>query len=156
VRPTTPCFAAVYAARPGVATIASASTVDYEHIIGFNLTGKGANTVYIGNTRFIRKNRYNNEEFYFLPSIFSNPYKVGIDGNVDEVNAKYKQYLENRIETDIRFRNAFQTLHNKELGCFCQSNICHSHVLLELLQKNHSNNTTSLDISCPSCFCCFI
>lgn len=115
------------------------------------------NTVYIGNTRLIRKNRYNNEEFYFLPSIFSNPYRVGIDGDLDEVNTKYKQYLENRIETDIRFRNAFQGLCNKELGCWCQSKICHSHVLLEMLQKYDFNtNTTSLDITCPTCFCCFM
>jgi hypothetical protein len=33
----------------GVATIASAQNVDYEAVIGFNLTGKGANTGYIGN-----------------------------------------------------------------------------------------------------------
>jgi hypothetical protein len=33
----------------GVSTIASSQTVDYEAILGFNLTGKGANTAYIGN-----------------------------------------------------------------------------------------------------------
>jgi len=33
----------------GASTIASAAGVDYEHIIGFNLVGKGASTVFIGN-----------------------------------------------------------------------------------------------------------
>jgi hypothetical protein len=33
----------------GASTISSSSSVDYEHIIGFNLTGKGTATVFIGN-----------------------------------------------------------------------------------------------------------
>jgi hypothetical protein len=46
---TTPITTGSQNIHIGVSTIASASSVSYEHVIGFNLTGKGANTVFIGN-----------------------------------------------------------------------------------------------------------
>jgi hypothetical protein len=46
---TTPITTGSQNIHVGVATNPSAGGVDYEHVIGFNLTGKGANTVYIGN-----------------------------------------------------------------------------------------------------------
>ena len=46
---TTPITTGSQNIHVGVATIASAGGVEYEHILGFNLTGKGNNTVYVGN-----------------------------------------------------------------------------------------------------------
>jgi hypothetical protein len=46
---TTPITTGSQNIHVGAYTIASAGGVDYEHVIGFNLTGKGANTAFIGN-----------------------------------------------------------------------------------------------------------
>ena len=137
---------------------------------------KNSNSIYIGNTRMIKRNCYNNRAHYFLPSIFANPYKVGPDGTYEEVTIKYQEYLRHRIETDISFKNALSLLFGKELGCWCQMDSCHSHVLLQIMyevrenqcvnkkekekeqeqeNKVRKNNSAHCCCSILSCFCCF-
>ena len=70
-------------------------------------------------------------------SIFGNPYKIGRDGNREEVVQKYKEMFLKKIEKDPMFRDAVLKLNGKTLGCFCSPLKCHGDVIIEWLEENY-------------------
>ena len=65
------------------------------------------------------------------PSKWGNPFKIGRDGNRQEVIAKYKKYIlaNKKLLQDIR------ELKGKTLGCWCHPKLCHGDVLCELVNE---------------------
>lgn len=88
------------------------------------------NNIYIGRKGvvFIDNKRYPEHD-----SPFFNPFKIGRDGDRNEVVNKYYQYITVKIknnEVDLGI------LKNKNLGCWCAPELCHGHVLMYLLNHN--------------------
>ena len=75
------------------------------------------------------------------PSIFGNPFKIGEDGDREEVIAKYRQHFYDKIRTDPGFKSDILKLQGKVLGCFCKPLACHGDVVAEYLNnlKGESN-----------------
>ena len=65
-------------------------------------------------------------------SIWGNPYKVGKDGNRDEVIEKYRKYILSKPELIARLGE----LEGKVLGCWCRPARCHGDVLIELIKHS--------------------
>jgi len=67
------------------------------------------------------------------PTKWGNPFKVGIDGNLDEVLQKYEKYLKVRINLDPHF---LSPLRGKDLACWCPLNQpCHADILLKWIRN---------------------
>ena len=64
-------------------------------------------------------------------SKWGNPFKIGKDGNRQEVIDKYEEYIRNKPEllTDL------QELKGKTLGCWCKPKDCHGDVLAKLINE---------------------
>lgn len=60
------------------------------------------------------------------PSKWGNPYRIGMDGDRQEVLEKYKKYLKNHPEL---VKKARTQLKDKVLGCFCHPQACHGDIL---------------------------
>lgn len=58
-------------------------------------------------------------------SIYGNPYKIGIDGNRDDVCNKHLVYLKNNLSSRKFKYKDLKFLDNKRLGCYCAPNKCH-------------------------------
>lgn len=83
-------------------------------------------TMYISERRGVvfitedgKKRRYPEKD-----SPWCNPYKIGKDGDRQEVLNKYRKYISGRSLDEIR---------GKTLGCWCKPEDCHGDILLELL-----------------------
>jgi len=61
-----------------------------------------------------------------------NPFKVGKDGTIDEVLAKYEEYL-----IEVGLIDEVEELRGKVLGCWCKPNKCHGDVLLRILENSN-------------------
>jgi hypothetical protein len=61
-------------------------------------------------------------------SAWANPYRIGRDGDRDEVIARYREYVSEHPE----LRAALPELRGKVLGCWCVPLPCHGQVLAEL------------------------
>jgi hypothetical protein len=98
------------------------------------------NNVYIGRKGiiFIDGKRYPSHN-----SIWANPYKVGKDGNLQDIINKYDKYIKEKI---INENLDITELKDKNLYCWCVNNItrdcndinnfvCHGQVLLKLLHE---------------------
>ena len=82
--------------------------------------------IYIGRKGvvFIDGERYPKQD-----SFWANPYKVGRDGDTDEVMTKFMRHLASNDCYLARIRE----LKDKNLGCWCHPKPCHGHVLRTLL-----------------------
>jgi hypothetical protein len=68
------------------------------------------------------------------PTKWGNPYKIGVDGNREEVIAKYREWLKKKLEEDPTF---LDPLKGKDLACWCPLNKpCHADVILEFLKES--------------------
>ncbi len=98
------------------------------------------NNVYIGRHGriFIDKKIFN-----YIGSIWANPYKVGRDGDLTMVLAKYKTYILQKIK-DEKLQTELEQLKSKYLYCWCVPKTiahsdecgacCHGQVILDLIQ----------------------
>lgn len=86
------------------------------------------NNYYIGRRGivFVDGKRYPPQD-----SLFANPYKAGRDGTLEEVLAKYRVYIVDKINNGLNI----EVLRGKNLGCWCSPNPCHGDILLELLNS---------------------
>lgn len=86
--------------------------------------------VYIGRSGvvFIDKQRYPKES-----SPFCNPYKIGKDGDRNNVIKLYKKYIIEKIESSNEFKKKIISLKGKILGCWCHPEPCHGDILLEIV-----------------------
>lgn len=72
------------------------------------------------------------------PSVFGNPFLIGIDGDRAEVVEKYRAYFQKKISEDPHFRTEVAMLRGKVLGCFCKPLACHGDVIVEHLENVHA------------------
>lgn len=63
-------------------------------------------------------------------SPFANPFKLGRDGDRDEVIAMYRTWLTDNVDLLERAR---RELVGKTLGCWCHPEACHADVLAEIV-----------------------
>lgn len=93
---------------------------------------KDENNIYIGRAGvvFIDKQRFPKNS-----SNFANPFKIGKDGNREEVLYKYKTYIIERLKNNILLQHELITMKGKNLGCWCAPEPCHGNILLELIDN---------------------
>ena len=77
----------------------------------------------------------------FPGSKFANPFKVGRDGELDDVLLKYRDY----ITSTPSLMESLGELRNKVLACWCAPAKCHCDVLLELLNEPVEEDGDTLD-----------
>lgn len=66
---------------------------------------------------------------------WGNPFTIGIHGTRDEVIARYREYILDKVGRDHEFKALFATtLSGKHLVCHCKPLACHGDVILEVLQ----------------------
>ncbi len=64
---------------------------------------------------------------------YRNPYRIGADGNRDQVLKKYREYL---AANPSLVEDAKKELRGKNLACWCKpSEDCHADILLEIANK---------------------
>lgn len=68
------------------------------------------------------------------PSILANRFEIGKDGTREEVIAKHKEYMYQRIEHDTEFMLAIFALQGKRIGCCCAPLPCHGDNYVEFLE----------------------
>lgn len=76
--------------------------------------------------------RFNNEPcdiFIGRPSRWGNIFRLGIDGNREEVLLLYETWLQSRPDV---IAAACRELKGKVLGCFCEPLLCHGDVLARI------------------------
>ncbi len=78
----------------------------------------------------LRKEKY--DVYIGRGSKWGNPFKIGKDGNREEVIAKYEKYIMNSPYLIISLKE----LKNKTLGCFCKPLPCHGDILIKLVNSN--------------------
>ena len=63
---------------------------------------------------------------------WGNPFRIGIDGNRDEVVAKYEAW----VVTQKHLMDSLSELIGKILGCHCEEDeLCHGKILIKLIKK---------------------
>ncbi len=65
------------------------------------------------------------------PSAFGNPFELGRDGDRDEVVERYRRWLAEPEQRELRER-VRRELRGRDLVCWCAPLRCHADVLLEL------------------------
>lgn len=72
------------------------------------------------------------------PTKWGNPFVIGVDGNREEVIAKYKKWLEEEGLKDYASYGSVvirTELRGKDLLCWCAPKACHADVLLEIANQ---------------------
>ena len=72
------------------------------------------------------------------PGPWGNPFVIGEDGSRDEVIAKYRSHLWERVKASPEFVSKLASLHGKVLGCYCAPQPCHGDVLVRASAWAHS------------------
>jgi hypothetical protein len=57
------------------------------------------------------------------------------DGTRTECIAKYKDWINQQIQTNPKMKSLLLSLKGKTLGCWCKPEECHGDVLLELIEE---------------------
>ena len=81
--------------------------------------------------RIVHCKKENFDVYIGRPSIWGNPFKIGIHGNRKEVIEKYKEY----VLTNPLLMSQIMTLDRKTLGCWCSPHPCHGEALAEIIQE---------------------
>ena len=76
-----------------------------------------------------------NGRYRLQRSIWHNPFKIGKDGNREEVIEKYERYL---LEERPDLVERLPELRGKGLACWCAPERCHGDVLLRLAEEGGS------------------
>lgn len=66
-------------------------------------------------------------------SEWGNPFKIGIDGNREEVINKYEEYLKKQLKESLGLKDKLKQLKGKILGCWCRPLSCHGDILLKYI-----------------------
>lgn len=66
-------------------------------------------------------------------SIFGNPFKIGKDGDRDEVIEKYREYFYAKLAKEKQFREAVLMLRFQDVACYCAPKKCHGDIIVEFL-----------------------
>lgn len=65
------------------------------------------------------------------PGKWGNPFRIGPDGDRNEVIRKYREWIMGQPE----LLASLHELKGKRLGCWCKPAACHGDVLVELVEK---------------------
>tara|TARA_R100001594_G_scaffold74062_2_gene108666 strand:+ start:2387 stop:2668 length:282 start_codon:yes stop_codon:yes gene_type:complete len=66
-------------------------------------------------------------------TIFGNPFRIGIDGNREEVIKKYEEWI--MKDEQLILRNKMKKeLKNKILGCWCKPLPCHGDIIMKIIK----------------------
>lgn len=79
-------------------------------------------------------------------SIFHNPFRIGPDGDRNEVLAKYRVHATKLIDTNPLFKKGVMNLRGRTMGCWCcktpvdtilppDEQVCHGEILAELSEN---------------------
>jgi hypothetical protein len=79
----------------------------------------------------IRSGNTNRYIYIGRGSKWGNPFKIGRDGNREEVIQKYREYILKREDLLMQL----DELKGHTLGCYCKPLACHGDVLVELIEK---------------------
>lgn len=98
---------------------------------------------------FIDRNRFPSKA-----SIWANPFKIGRDGNLQQVLQKCDKHFRTLLENKPELKNELLALQGKNLGCWCVDSptseyehedrlVCHGQVLIrltkEIFEQSHSS-----------------
>ena len=83
-------------------------------------------------------------------SSFHNPFKIGKDGDRDEVIDKYRSYIIDNIGKNESLMKQLISMKGKRLGCWCYPDACHGDVLLELIDMYTKPSTRKPSTTKPS------
>lgn len=87
-------------------------------------------------TTVVNAKKQHYDVFIGRPSLWGNPFVVGVHGSRSQVISLYRQHVWDSEE----LRRLLPTLTGKRLGCFCKPQMCHGDVLAELADRQ-----------CPTC-----
>ena len=79
-------------------------------------------------------------------SIFGNPFKIGKDGNREEVIQKYEKWIRKWLWNKAFFKqcplgNAIWKLpENAILGCYCKPKACHGDIIIKIWKELNDNS----------------
>ncbi len=82
------------------------------------------------------------------PGPFGNPFRIGTDGDREQVINKYREWFYNKLK-DEAFRGKIETLKGKRLGCWCKPLNCHGDIIVEYLEgitHEKHRNTPPIDL----------
>lgn len=93
--------------------------------------------------RVVNKKHWTGGGYYCgRPSALGNPFKIGIDGNRDEVTEKYREWLKEALKHDIIVRREFDALvaayvdfGELVLVCWCAPERCHCDIIKEFIES---------------------
>jgi hypothetical protein len=69
------------------------------------------------------------------PSVFGNPFVVGVHGSRELVIERFREYAVDRCYRESAFRAEVASLHGRTLVCWCAPAPCHGKVLLWLAAR---------------------
>ena len=67
-------------------------------------------------------------------SFFGNPFRIGKDGNREEVIKKFEQYARNKKPLLDRIRILPKDI---ILGCYCKPKACHGDIIIKIWKELH-------------------
>ena len=70
------------------------------------------------------------EVFIGRPSLWGNPFKIGVHGSREEVIEKFREYLKDK---PYLIELAHEMLKGRVLGCYCKPLACHGEVWISIL-----------------------
>lgn len=81
------------------------------------------------------------------PSLLGNPFKLGVDGDRQEVLAKYRAWLWSEVQANSEVAQAIRALpEDAVLGCWCVScsnlgeEVCHAQVIAKCWRWMHGRS----------------
>ena len=82
-------------------------------------------------TRVVNVSNEDYDVYIGRGSQYGNPFKIGPDGNRNEVIKKYEMWLRNSSDLLYYLYN----LQGKRLGCHCKPKACHGDILVKMLKE---------------------
>ena len=93
--------------------------------------------VFISNKETGKKERFPKED-----SEFCNPFKIGKQGDREEVLNKYEEYIRKKIENNNELKKKLINMRGKNLGCWCYPEKCHGDILLKIIEELYTSETS--------------
>jgi hypothetical protein len=66
-------------------------------------------------------------------TIFGNPFRIGIDGDREEVIKKYEEWIM-KDKQEILRNKMKKELKGKTLGCWCKPLSCHGDIIIKIIK----------------------
>lgn len=72
------------------------------------------------------------------PSVWGNPFEIGVDGTRAEVIKRYEMALLDAFRLGKVTTEELAALHGKDLVCFCAPQACHGDILQKYAEEAHN------------------